>query len=138
MDIGVSDIDKWHKEKGYNSCGYHYIIRRSGQIETGRKEDEIGAHTKGNNSISIGVCLVGGVDNDNVTPIDNFTKNQFISLKNLLNDILSRYPNAIVKGHRDFNKNKACPSFDVSLWWEMVNSQNRHFDENLKEERKFT
>ena len=60
MDIGVKQIRRWHKKRGFNDVGYHYIIRRDGTLETGRPIEKIGAHCKGQNRHSIGVCFVGG------------------------------------------------------------------------------
>jgi hypothetical protein len=61
-DIGVAQITQWHKQRGFDTVGYHYVIRRNGTLETGRRESEIGAHVRGHNANSIGVCLAGGVD----------------------------------------------------------------------------
>ena len=62
-DISASTIDKWHKKRGWKGIGYHFVIRLNGLIETGRMIDECGAHTKGENCTSIGVCYIGGVEN---------------------------------------------------------------------------
>lgn len=122
MDIGVYEIDKWHKEKGYISCGYHYVIKRNGHIEKGRKDKDIGAHCKGENLHSIGICLIGGVD-DAGNSENNFTESQFNSLKKVVEDILSRHKKAEVKGHNFFNKNKDCPCFNVENWWQNICSE---------------
>ena len=62
MDIGAATIDRWHKERGFSSIGYHYVIRRDGTLETGRPLNTPGAHVQGHNAHSIGICLAGGVD----------------------------------------------------------------------------
>ena len=117
VDFGVLDIDQWHKERGFNSrglksmfCGYNYIIRPNGVIERGRGLSEVGAHTKGHNGRSIGICLIG---------TDEFTPEQFNALKWLLKDLKNVYPNAKIHGHYEFS-NKACPGFDVEKWIETV------------------
>lgn len=117
-DIGAKDIDKWHRAKGWACIGYHYVIRRNGTVEEGRDEKVIGAHVENWNSVSIGICMVGGVDADDINKAENnFTKEQFASLKQLLIDLKSRYPKAKIQGHRDFpDVKKACPSFDVKTW----------------------
>lgn len=115
MDIGRSEIDKWHKDRGWAGIGYHYVIRRDGTVEDGRPLDEVGAHVQGHNNNSVGVCLVGGVDGSN-SPQDNFTDAQWASLTMLVEALLETFPNAQVKGHRDFDSRKACPSFDVAKW----------------------
>ena len=123
MDIGVKEIDRWHRQKGFLKIGYHFVIRRSGQLEIGRDEDEIGAHVQGYNAVSIGVCLVGGVDADDVSKAENnFTEEQFSTLRTLLERLQIQYPDAEVLGHRDFpDVAKACPSFDVRAWLKSTN-----------------
>lgn len=101
--------------------GYHYVIKRDGEVETGRPVERQGAHVKGHNHDSVGICLVGGVDEDN-NPENNFTDEQFSTLERLLNGLLAAYPDAEVKPHNYFNPHKACPSFDVEDWWTKVNS----------------
>ena len=122
QDFGAADIDKWHRAKGWKCIGYHYVIRRNGTVEEGREELTIGAHVENWNSVSIGVCLVGGVDaNDPKKAVNNFTPEQFASLKQLLVDLKIRYPSAIIQGHRDFPKvAKACPCFSVAEWLKTV------------------
>ena len=71
-DYGDVDIIRaWHLARGFRDVGYHFIIRRDGEIELGRPMNEIGAHCAGYNKESIGTCLIG---------VDNFTKKQFKSL----------------------------------------------------------
>lgn len=116
MDIGASEIDKWHRDRGFFMIGYHYVIRRDGSIEVGRPLDRPGAHARGHNHNSIGICLVGGLDSEG-NPADNFTENQFETLKKLLGDLRLSFPKADILGHRDIpNVKKACPSFDVKEW----------------------
>lgn len=118
MDVGVKEIRQWHKAKGWEDIGYHYVIRRDGRVERGRAEALVGAHVAGYNSNSIGVCLVGGVSEKDFTKAENnFTAEQFDSLRMLLKTLSEKYPGATVLGHRDFPRvNKACPSFDAKPW----------------------
>lgn len=118
QDVGASDIDRWHRQKGFLKIGYHYVIRRDGRVETGREELEIGAHAQGFNSVSLGICMVGGVDANNIDKAENnFTPEQFDTLERLLLELRARFPSAVVLGHRDLpNSRKACPSFDVAAW----------------------
>lgn len=117
MDIGVREIRQWHKALGWLDVGYHYIIRRDGSIEQGRDVAVVGSHVAGHNSDSIGICLAGGVSEKDVKiPENNFTPEQFVSLENILRVTKRLYTKATVKGHRDFNPGKACPSFDVHKW----------------------
>src|SRR5471030_3257168 len=83
MDIGVREITQWHIRRGFDTVGYHYVIRRNGELETGRRESAVGAHVKGHNANSIGICLAGGVDARN-KPENNFTAAQFNTLERLL------------------------------------------------------
>jgi len=116
-DIGVEEIRKWHRAKGWSDVGYHYVIRRAGLIEAGRSLDFQGAHVQGHNHEAVGICLVGGVRPDE-TPDANFTAAQYASLETLIGLLLPRFPGAVVRGHRDFpGVTKACPCFDAAAWW---------------------
>lgn len=113
QDIGAAEIKRWHvEENGWSDIGYHFVIRRSGRIEQGRHIDTHGAHCKGHNTDSIGVCLVGGLG-WNGDPEPDFTAEQFDALVHLVKMLEYVAPNATLHGHRDFNPDKACPSFDV-------------------------
>jgi len=116
MDIGVAEIRRWHKARGFTDVGYHYIVRRDGGIEEGRRLDAVGAHARGYNDRSIGICYVGGVD-ESGKPEDTRTEEQKHTLKNLFEELRDLYPHAQIVGHRDLpNVRKACPSFDVATW----------------------
>jgi N-acetylmuramoyl-L-alanine amidase len=117
QDIGVKEIRAWHRSKGWTDIGYHFVIRRGGNIERGRPVEEIGAHVQGYNSVSVGVCLVGGIDEFKWNPEDNFTKAQWASLKALVTTLREKYPKAKIVGHRDFpGVAKACPCFEAKAW----------------------
>lgn len=118
LDVGAKEIRQWHKNQGWEDIGYHFVIRRDGKVEKGRPEGMVGAHVAGFNATSIGVCMVGGVNqNDFTKPENNFTKEQFASLKTLMATLSKKYPGAVVLGHRDFPRvSKACPSFDAKAW----------------------
>lgn len=113
MDIGYSEIRHWHVDlNGWNDVGYHFIIRRDGTVENGRDIDVPGAHAKGHNSKSIGVCLVGGKGADGA-PEANFTLAQYQTLNALVARLRHEHGGDIkVIGHRDVSE-KACPSFNV-------------------------
>lgn len=111
-DFTVEDIRRWHLARGFKDIGYHYVIYRDGSIHKGREESVVGAHCTGHNSYSIGICYIGGVTKDGKTPKDTRTEAQKESLIKLLKELKTKYPKAIIYGHRDF-ANKACPSFDV-------------------------
>jgi N-acetylmuramoyl-L-alanine amidase len=117
QDIGFEEINKWHRQKGWNGCGYHFIIKRNGIIEDGRPTDAIGSHCRGYNHNSVGICMVGGVSEDDHTIAeDNFEGDQWSSLKTLVEELHEKYPEAEIKGHYHFNPDKQCPSFDVDDW----------------------
>ena len=108
LNFTATDIHKMHLGFGWDGIGYHKIINRSGKVENGRPEYWVGAHVKGKNSISLGVCLIGR---------RKFTKKQFISLERVLRKWKLVYPKAKIVGHRDTgNTSKTCPNFDVKAW----------------------
>jgi len=117
MDIGAKEIDKWHRQNGWRKIGYHWVVRRDGIVEEGRDLAEAGAHAKGVNSLSVGICMVGGVDDAGKSE-NNFTDEQWKSLEDLVWQMKLAYPNAEVLGHRDLpDVKKDCPCFDVREWW---------------------
>lgn len=118
-DYTVDQIRKDHINNGWSDIGYHYVIYRDGSIHNGRDVDIAGAHCSGHNQYSIGICYIGGLENDpNVSysklkAKDTRTDTQKNALLNLLSDLRKHYPNAKIYGHHDFNKAKACPSFNA-------------------------
>jgi len=103
-NVTVDEIRSWHKQRGWRDIGYHYVIYRNGQIMSGRPVSEVGAHCKGQNHDSIGVCLIGR---------DEFTPEQFDSLRKLYSILGNIYEGIEVYGHRDFTDKKTCPNFEV-------------------------
>ena len=112
LDIGAAEIDRYHRQRGFDSIGYHYVVRLDGSIEKGRDESAVGAHCLSHNVCSIGVAYVGGLDADG-KPKDTRTPAQKRSLSALLTELRRRYPGAKIHGHRDFAA-KACPCFDAT------------------------
>lgn len=128
QDLTVSDIDRMHRQRGFLKVGYHYVIRRDGTIDTGRLENQVGAHVEGHNKGNIGVCWIGGINSKTKKAEDNRTQAQKDALVKLVTDLRTRYPEAQVRGHRDWSpdlnkdgkiqKNewmKECPCFDAML-----------------------
>lgn len=109
---GLQDIDRWHRQQGWNGCGYHYVVRRDGTIETGRPLEMVGAHCVHHNQHSIGVCYEGGLDADGLTA-DTRTKIQKVALRQLLEKLHEQFPKAIIAGHNVFDPTKDCPCFDA-------------------------
>ena len=105
----AAQIDTWHRKRGFHlGIGYHYVVRRDGQIEPGRPEYMVGAHCKNHNAHSIGVCYEGGLDIRG-QPADTRTAEQKVAMRQLLEDLHRRYPRAMIVGHRDLNPTKDCP-----------------------------
>ena len=100
----VATIRQWHKARGWVDVGYHFIIRRDGEIEVGRMLSDVGAHCAGENFDSIGTCLVGKAD---------FDPRQIAALKRLHGALKLLFPAMSVHGHREFNPHKTCPNFEV-------------------------
>jgi N-acetylmuramoyl-L-alanine amidase len=117
--VNASVIDRWHKARGWKGCGYHFIVLIDGTIETGRMIDKVGAHVKGMNKSSIGICYIGGLEKDGKTPKDTRTPQQKESLLLLIKTLNKIYPEATLHGHNEFS-NKACPSFDVQSQYKNI------------------
>tara|TARA_R100001086_G_scaffold244859_1_gene175097 strand:- start:821 stop:1351 length:531 start_codon:yes stop_codon:yes gene_type:complete len=116
-DIDAATIKRWHLRRGWKDIGYHFIIRLDGTIELGRMIDVVGSHTKGENTNSIGICYIGGVENfrtdGEYKAKDTRTEKQKASIITLLRALKLIYKDASIHGHREF-ANKACPSFDAA------------------------
>lgn len=110
--INAKTIRKYHVESNkWKDIGYHYVIKVDGTIENGRPVEQVGAHCQGHNADSIGICLIGGIDKSGKS-VNNFTQEQFESLKSLVADLRQKYGRLLLFGHRDFS-NKDCPCFEV-------------------------
>ena len=109
----AAQIDTWHRrDRHYKfGIGYHYVVRRDGQIEPGRPEWMVGAHCKNHNAHSIGICYEGGLDIRG-QPADTRTLAQKASLRRLLEELHCRYPRALIVGHHDLNPHKDCPCIE--------------------------
>ena len=106
--LTARDIHNMHLSFGWNGIGYHKIICRNGLVESGRPEYWVGAHVYGKNHESLGVCLIGR---------NNFSQEQFISLKKVLLDWKDKYRNTKILGHYEtIITSKTCPNFDVQKW----------------------
>lgn len=112
-NVTAGDIDRWHRQRGFRSIGYHYVILLDGTISRGRPEAEIGAHCRGQNARSIGICYIGGIDPVTKLPADTRTAAQRRSMLELLRDLRRRYPSATIHGHREFAP-KDCPCFNAN------------------------
>lgn len=109
--VTAETIRQWHLDRGWSDIGYHFVVYLDGTVVSGRPVSRVGAHVRGRNKGSIGVCYIGGVDSD-MNPKDTRTPEQLDSLEKLLEDLLKEYPEATLHGHNEFSS-KACPSFIV-------------------------
>jgi len=129
-DIGSGDIDIMHKARGWDGIGYGLVIRRDGRVEVGEDLKKAGAHAKGWNNKSIGIVLVGGVDEEGESE-NNFTEAQWAAAKHVFEFTTLLYPTADHVGHRDLSDDldgdgriqkfefmKDCPCFSVQQWIE--------------------
>lgn len=112
---GVRDLETEFRRKGWKNPGYHYVITADGVIHQMLDEKKVSNGVRGYNTTTINIAYVGGVDTDNkLKPVDNRTEAQRKSLRVMLKRLKSRYPKAVIQGHRDFpNVAKACPCFDA-------------------------
>ena len=132
-NIDVDIIRKWHTDpvpegRGWIDVGYHFVIKRDGTIQPGRPVWALPAAVTGENYHILAICLVGGSDEHDKEQ-NNFTPEQFESLKTLIQGLMQKYPDIEqnpqpVLGHRDYASGKAegkfCPSFDAAPWWKSV------------------
>ena len=124
-DFTENDLEVCHRHRGFNGAGYHFYIRKNGDIKNTRPLEKPGAHALGYNAHSIGICYEGGLDEDGKAA-DTRTSRQKESLHRLVRELLQRYPDAKVVGHRDLSPDtnyngivdpweriKECPCFEV-------------------------
>ena len=125
QELTPEALDELHRSRGFSGTGYHYYIRRSGAVHNTRHIAQIGAHTKGYNHHSIGICYEGGLDAMG-NPTDTRTPEQRTVLRLLVQQLRQRFPTAKVCGHRDLSPDtngngkiephewlKQCPCFEV-------------------------
>ena len=128
-------VTRYHMvEKGWKSCGYHFVIERSGKLTATLHPDGRGAHVgdihrqagqPGWNDRAIGICLIGGLrDPDPDAELtDNYSSEQIEALRTLVIRLWRQYGCPIVTGHHNLidqfgaGVRKACPCFDASSWW---------------------
>ena len=125
VPLSPRQLDEMHRQRGFDGCGYHYYVRRDGEICTMRPVDRPGAHAKGYNQHSIGVCYEGGLDEQG-RPADTRTELQKRSLRVLVRVLAMDFQTRRIVGHRDLSPDldgdgliepeewvKECPCFEV-------------------------
>lgn len=107
-DSSAEEIHKFHKEtNGWAGIGYHFVIRKDGTIEQGRKLLAVGAHAYQHNKNSVGICVAGNFDFVKVPAV------QWDSLKLLTAWLCQKFKlnptkRGVIVGHRDLNDTD-CP-----------------------------
>lgn len=125
-DFTENDLEVCHRHRGFNGAGYHFYIRKNGDIKNTRPLEKPGAHALGYSAHSIGICYEGGLD-VRYRPADTRTEWQKHSLRVLIRTLLMDYPGCRVCGHRDLSPDrngdgrispeewvKECPCFEVT------------------------
>lgn len=112
--FSVEQLRRCHLSRGFKGIGYHFYITRDGVVYPCRPLDQPGAHARGFNFHSIGICYEGGLDERSV-PADTRTHVQEASLFSLLQDLKRQYPESIILGHYQLSADihKVCPCFDA-------------------------
>lgn len=111
--VTAADVRRWHtRERGFRDIGYHFVIETDGRIARGRPLDQTGAHCRGHNARSVGICYMGGIGSDG-KPADTRTTRQKKAMLSLLTALARAFPQARIHSHRDFAP-KACPCFDAT------------------------
>lgn len=120
------NLEADHRRRGFNGIGYHYYIRKDGTVVGTRSLELPGAHVRGHNKHSIGICYEGGLDAMG-NPKDTRTLEQRSALRLLVHQLLKQFPNVRLCGHRDLSPDlngdgevepeewvKQCPCFEVT------------------------
>jgi N-acetylmuramoyl-L-alanine amidase len=128
VDVSAAAIRAYHKAKGWKDIGYHYVIRKNGTVEIGRRITDPGAHVEGMNHCSIGICFSGHGD------LADFTVAQKEAGAKLVAELLVKFqlankflanPSRVI-GHREVNDlipavfpgprtTKSCPGRKVDM-----------------------
>ena len=134
-DVDAKWIDRIHRSNGWLKIGYGTVIKRNGEIEQGRADNEVHAHVKGYNHTAFGLCLVGGAKEENWKEgEDNFTAEQWESLRKELTRLVEKYPDARIVGHYELDEKKFCPAFNVRQYLLNEDIPNYKFQDGLTSE----
>ena len=109
-DLSAEQINESHINQGWTCIGYHYVIRKNGNIEKGRPDWAIGAHAYGDNDHTLGIHLSGNFE------IGTPTQKQIESCAHLVAFLCDKYGIEInddnIVGHRDLDST-ACPGSNL-------------------------
>jgi len=110
LSTTIEDIRRWHvDENGWEDVGYHHVISSLGLVYKGRDMAYQGAHARGSNADSIGVCLVG----NNMESQNRWTREQVGALQKMWHSFRLLWDGIEVYGHRDVSTGTECPGLDV-------------------------
>ena len=103
----VIDIHYFHQSvKEWSGIGYHFYIRKKGDIYRGRPEEKQGVHAGPANSESLGICFEGDFNSEQPTDA------QMDSAEMLFKYLFDKYGEKPITGHSD-HMNTSCPgNFD--------------------------
>lgn len=116
----VAEVKLWHtRDRGWKDIGYHYLIDRNGYTVVGRPLNQVGAHTQGKNTGTVGIALFGGHGSSAEDKFSaNFTGEQDKALRKLIAELRAKHPTIkTVSGHNQYAA-KACPGFHVPTWYD--------------------
>ena len=98
----------------YGQASYHWFVQRNGNIVPILPESVRGAHARGYNRCSIGICYEGGINTRGKND-DTRTPQQKASLYELMKQLHRDYPKARIIGHRELpHVAKDCPCCTAS------------------------
>lgn len=96
------DLDICHRRRGFNGTGYHFYIRKNGDIKSTRPIEKVGAHCRGFNKESIGICYEGGTRLHGTTEGHTHLLAKTLSAR-IDSCLLKEYPDCRICGHRDLS-----------------------------------
>lgn len=119
-----SILNYWREKRGWKNPGYHFLIEPNGIVHNLQPIEKPSNGVAGFNFCTINIAYIGGID-EKGNPVDNRTENQKKRMIELISKLKTQFPDAKIKGHRDFpNVKKSCPSFDVKFWLKTLNFPN--------------
>jgi len=111
-DVRPETVRGWHLRRGWRDIGYHYVVTLDGRIHAGRPISAVGAHVKGRNMTTVGICYIGGTDAQG-KPKNTLTDAQRQSIHRLCRALVCVLNTPLeITGHNEHSR-KACPSFRV-------------------------
>ena len=135
VNVSAATIDTWHRKRGFDQIGYHYVISLDGTITAGRAVNIMGAHVGGGgNRASIGIAYIGGVD-ANLKAKDTRTEAQKVALIKIIKILKNIYPEASIHGHRDYSKDKDGDGVEAHEYMKMCpcyNAEQEYYELGLQ------